>query len=86
MKLIGEGVRQAVSGPINHLNEVCKENISMATTEIISNRMEKEIKILLKQTEWTILEIAFSLGFEEVAHFSNFFKKQANMSPSGFRS
>jgi len=47
MKLIGEGVCQAVSDPINHMNEVWKENAGMATTETISNRIEKEIKILL---------------------------------------
>jgi AraC-like DNA-binding protein len=41
---------------------------------------------LLKQTDWNISEIAYSLGFEEVAHFSNFFKKQTSLSPVTFRS
>lgn len=71
---------------VNHLNKVLKENTGKTTTDIISRRIAKEAKILLHQTDWTVSEIAFSLGFEEVAHFSNFFKKQTEMSPSGFRS
>ncbi len=45
----------------------------------------QEAKILLKQTDWNISEIAYSLGFEEVAHFSNFFRKQASLAPNAFR-
>lgn len=71
---------------VNHLNKVLKENTGKTTTEIISSRMLQEAKILLKQTDWNISEIAYSLGFEEVAHFSNFFKKQTSITPLAFRS
>jgi AraC-like DNA-binding protein len=70
---------------VNHLNKVLKENTGKTTTQIISNRVLQEAKILLKQTNWNISEIAWCLGFEEVAHFSNFFRKQANMSPLAYR-
>jgi AraC family transcriptional activator of pobA len=71
---------------VNHLNKVLKENTGKTTTDIIINRVLQEAKILLKQTDWNISEIANSLGFEEVAHFSNFFKKQAAVTPLAFRS
>lgn len=71
---------------VNHLNKVLKENTGRTTTEIISSRMLQEAKILLKQTDWNVSEIAYSLGFEEVAHFSNFFKKQTAVTPLSFRS
>jgi AraC-like DNA-binding protein len=70
---------------VNHLNKVLKENIGKTTTDIISGRLVQEAKILLKQTDWNISEIAYSLGFEEVAHFSNFFRKQTSLSPVNFR-
>ncbi len=70
---------------VNHLNKVLKDTTGRTTTEIISSRIAEEAKILLKQTSWNVSEIAFSLGFEEVAHFSNFFKKQTNNSPLKYR-
>jgi AraC family transcriptional regulator, transcriptional activator of pobA len=71
---------------VNHLNKVLKENTGKTTTELISSRIIQEAKILLKQTDWSISEISFSLGFEEVAHFSNFFRKQTSFAPVQFRS
>ncbi len=70
---------------VNHLNKVLKENTGRTTTEVIGNRITQEAKILLKQTNWTISEIAYCLGFEEVAHFSNFFRKQTQITPNSFR-
>lgn len=71
---------------VNHLNKILKENRGKTTTELISSRVIQEAKILLKQTDWNISEIAASLGFEEVAHFSNFFRKQTSYAPVNFRS
>ena len=70
---------------VNHLNKVLKETIGRTTGDIISSRICQEAKILLRQTNWNVSEIAYSLGFEEVAHFSNFFKKHTNQSPLSFR-
>ncbi|WP_158800246.1 AraC family transcriptional regulator [Pedobacter sp. L105] len=70
---------------VNHLNKVLKENTGKTTTSIISNRIIQEAKILLKQTDWNISEISYCLGFEQVAHFSNFFKKQTSFAPLSFR-
>ena len=71
---------------VNHLNKVLKENTGKTTTDIISSRIVQEAKILLKQTDWNISEIAYCLGFEQVAHFSNFFRKQTSFAPVAFRS
>ncbi|MBT1697074.1 helix-turn-helix transcriptional regulator [Fulvivirgaceae bacterium PWU4] len=70
---------------VNHLNKVLKENTGKTTTVLIGARIAQEAKILLKQTDWNISEVAYSLGFEEVAHFSNFFKKQTGFAPLAFR-
>lgn len=70
---------------VNHLNKVLKEQTGKTTTDLISSRITQEAKILLKQTNWTISEIGYCLGFEEVAHFSNFFRKQTTLSPIAFR-
>lgn len=76
---------KTLSVHINHLNKVLKETSGRTTTEIINGRITEEAKILLKQTQWNISEVAFTLGFDEVAHFSNFFKKHTGLSPLQYR-
>ncbi|MBC8152208.1 MAG: helix-turn-helix transcriptional regulator [Bacteroidetes bacterium] len=70
---------------VNHLNKVLKENTGRTTTELIGGRVVQEAKVLLKQTSWNVSEISDSLGFAEVAHFSNFFKRRTSFSPATFR-
>ncbi len=70
---------------VNHLNKVLKEVTGTTTSKLISNRLMQEAKILLKQTDWSIAEIAYTLGFDDVAHFSNYFKKQTSYAPLNFR-
>jgi len=71
---------------VNHLNKKLKESTGKTTTEIIAERVVQEAKILLRQTRWSVSEIAYALGFEEIAHFSNFFKKKTALTPIEFRS
>ncbi|NCD68974.1 helix-turn-helix domain-containing protein [Mucilaginibacter agri] len=70
---------------VNHLNKVLKEATGSTTTAIISNRILQEAKILLKQTQWSVADIGYALGFDDVAHFSNYFKKQTSYTPLAFR-
>ena len=70
---------------VNHLNKVLKAHTGRTTTDLIASRVLQEAKRLLRQINWTITEISDSLGFAEVAHFSNFFKRQASFSPAAFR-
>lgn len=52
---------------------------------IIHERVGLEAKRLLIYTDKSTKEIAFELGFEEVAHFSRFFKKQIGQAPTEFK-
>ncbi|MEO0504504.1 MAG: AraC family transcriptional regulator [Bacteroidota bacterium] len=70
---------------VNHLNRALKETTQKTTSVLINHRIAQEAKILLRHTHWNVSEIAYSLGFEETAHFSNFFKKQTQLSPVAFR-
>lgn len=70
---------------VNHLNKALKETTGKTTSQIISERIVQEAMILLKQTNWNINEIAWCLGFEELSHFINFFKKNVQVSPKNYR-
>ncbi|OJU55023.1 MAG: AraC family transcriptional regulator [Bacteroidales bacterium 45-6] len=69
----------------NHLNRSVKAETNKTTTEIIADRILTEAKALLHHTNWSVSEIAYSLGFESQAYFANFFKKYAHVAASEYR-
>ena len=70
---------------VNHLNRVLKETTGHSTTALIGGRVAQEAKMLLKQTNWTVSEISDCLGFADVAHFCNFFKRRTGLAPGAFQ-
>ncbi len=70
---------------VNHLNRAIKETTGKTTSHHIAERLTAEAKALLKHTNWNISEISYCLGFEEPAHFNNFFKKHTATTPSAYR-
>lgn len=70
---------------VNHLNKALKEITGRTTSQLIGDRIVQEGRVLLKNTNWTIAEIAFSLGFEEPNHFSAFFKTRAGVTAKKYR-
>ncbi|MBS1510310.1 MAG: helix-turn-helix transcriptional regulator [Bacteroidetes bacterium] len=70
---------------VNYLNRAIKEITEKTTSQIIAERIVQEAKILLKHSNWNVSEIAYALGFTEVTHFNNFFKKHVHISPLQFR-
>jgi len=70
---------------VNHLNKALKEATGQSTSQLINDRIVSEAQILLKNTNWTVAEIAYSLGFEESNNFSSFFKKKNSVTPKKFR-
>lgn len=66
---------------VNHLNHAVREVTGKSTTMHIRERVIAEAKLLLRNTDWSIAEIAYGLGFDYPAYFNNFFKKQTGMTP-----
>lgn len=70
---------------INYLNRAVKEVTGRSTTTHITERILTEAKALLQHTDWSISEIAYSLGFDYPTYFNNFFKKVTGTNPTAFR-
>jgi len=51
----------------------------------IADKMVAEAKVMLQDPDLSIKEIALRLGFLETPHFSNYFRKHANLSPVEYR-
>lgn len=69
----------------NYLNFICKNVSGKTAGEIIRNRIILEAKRLLINSEFSISQISFQLGFEDNSYFTKFFKTNAYISPSEFR-
>lgn len=76
---------KALNVHVNHLNYVIKSITGNTTTFIIKTRILEEAKTLLLNTQWDISEVGYCLGFEEPAHFNNFFKKTTGTTPLQYR-
>jgi AraC family transcriptional regulator, transcriptional activator of pobA len=59
----------------NYLNKVVKDETGLTAREHIQQKIIAEAKRGLYSSGLSMKEIAFSLGFDDIAHFSKFFKK-----------
>jgi AraC-like DNA-binding protein len=69
----------------NYLNRAVKEVTGKPTTAHITERVISEAKALLQHTDWSISEIAYSLGFDYPTYFNNYFKRITGNTPTSFR-
>ncbi|MBZ4190978.1 helix-turn-helix domain-containing protein [Niabella beijingensis] len=69
----------------NYLTILCKKNFKESALSMIQQRVVLEAKRLMHSSELSIKEIAFELGFQEIAHFSFFFKSKTGLSPRQYR-
>lgn len=76
---------QQLSVHPNYLNRLVKKETGKTILKIINERIVTEAKILLLHTDWSITEIAGTLGFEYTSYFDNVFKKTTGLSPKSFR-
>ncbi|XZF15837.1 AraC family transcriptional regulator [Chitinophagaceae bacterium MMS25-I14] len=69
----------------NHLNALLKKHTGQNVSTHIKNRLLEESKVLLLQTDWTLQDIGFAIGFADQPNFSQFFKKNMGITPATFR-
>lgn len=67
------------------LNTICQNILHQSVTEIIESRKLIEAKNLLMNTDKTISEIGYELGYLDKSHFTNVFKKRNTQTPTEFR-
>lgn len=76
---------EQLSVSINHLNKAVKHTRNKTTSEIITERILQEARILLKVTDWSVSEIAYSLGYETPSRFIYTFRKNVGVPPLAYR-
>jgi AraC-like DNA-binding protein len=69
----------------NHLNKALKETTGLTTTGHIAGKLIEEAKALLRNSNWSVAEIGYCLGFEHASNFNSFFKKNIGQPPNKYR-
>jgi AraC family transcriptional regulator, transcriptional activator of pobA len=69
----------------NHLSETIKGITGKPAKKRIEEMLLLEAKSLLKQTDMTIKEITYWLGFEDPSYFVKFFKAAEGVTPNAYR-
>ena len=69
----------------DYLNKTVKNLTGKSAKDHIQSKLITEAKRSLLFTNISNKELAYELGFEESAHFNNFFKKATGQTPSEFR-
>ena len=69
-----------------NLNAICRTEVQMSASAFLSEYIIIEAKRLLVYTDLTITEVGMSLGFRDNSHFTKYFKRFTQLTPTAFRS
>lgn len=67
------------------LRTACSAVARASPSAMIEQRLMLEAKRALRYSTLSVSDIALSLGFEDLAYFSRFFRRHAGCSPRAFR-
>lgn len=69
----------------NHLNKCVKSATGKSAQDLLNEMILLEAKVLLKQTDMQISEIAYKLSQQNHSDFSRFFKNKTGMTPKEYK-
>jgi AraC-like DNA-binding protein len=82
VKYLSEEVHLSAS----YLSDLLKKETGMNAQDLIHYRLIEKAKITLLNSDRSVSEVAYSLGFEYPQYFSKLFKMKTGVSPNEFRS
>ncbi len=69
----------------NHLNRCVKETTGRPASDFITDMLLLEARMLLRQTDLSIAEIAFRLSFGDASYFGKLFRRHTGQTPLDYR-
>ena len=69
----------------SYFSTVFKNSTGLSFKEYLNKVRIEESKILLLNTDFSIIDIAIAVGFEDQSYFSKVFKKYTGTTPKQFR-
>jgi len=69
----------------DRLNDICRRELGRAPLQLVHERVIHEARLRLERSSQTVEQVAGSLGFRDVGHFSRFFKSKVALPPGAYR-
>ena len=80
-----EDVASAIPIHKNYLSLLFKKSLGVTFTQYLTQKRIEQATVLLKNTDYTISQIANSVGYVDQLYFSKLFKKFNKLPPSEYR-
>jgi len=68
-----------------HLHDACARSLGATPLELVHQRLVEEACRRLEQTQLSVEQIGYSLGFRDPGYFNRFFKRQQGAAPGAYR-
>lgn len=69
----------------DRLHDICRRELDRTPSQLIHTRVVHEARLRLERSMLTVEQVAGSLGFRDVGHFSRFFKAKVGLPPAAYR-
>ncbi len=69
----------------DRLHDICRRELSKTPIQLIHERTLHEARLRLERSTLTVQQVAASIGFRDVGHFSRFFKSKIGLPPAKYR-
>lgn len=79
------GYADALGVSADRLHDICRRELGRPPLQLVHERLAHEARLRLERSSETVEQVADSLGFRDVGHFSRFFKAKVGMPPGRFR-
>jgi YesN/AraC family two-component response regulator len=67
------------------LSQLIKKETGLTFLSHLTDRRMEQVKVLLRETSLKVYEIAESVGYQDLQHFGNVFKKRTGQTPKEYR-
>ena len=85
-KLTVKDIAESCGLSSDYFSRVIRRETGMSAIQFINEMKFKQARLMIQNTELSLSEIAWSLGFSSIQYFSRFFRQHAGVSPSEYLS
>lgn len=68
-----------------HLHDICLRATGRTPLALVHERLLQEARLRLRQTDLSVEQVGYGLGFRDPAYFNRFFKRLTGQPPGAFR-